>query len=332
MLVPAVVVGVALARRRTAVAAVRPDLRSPWLYLPTYAPHRVGTRASAVGLRLARRLLARGTVPLPGVEVVRRASGSPTRGPGSRDVVLYEPAGRVRPSGALLWIHGGGMVQGDPRQDHDLCSLVATELGVLVVSAGYRLAPEHPFPAALDDVEGALRWLHREAATLGVDGDRVAVGGASAGGGLAACLAQRAHDAGLPVAFQVLEYPLLDDRSTRRSDHRGRGRIGWTPATNRFAWAAYLGQDDRPGEAPPGAAAARRRDLTGLAPAWIGVGDLDLLHDEAVEYARRLLGAGVACELHVEPGMFHAADVGSDAPSMQAFRRRMVDALREAVG
>jgi acetyl esterase/lipase len=240
---------------------------------------------------------------------------------------------RDRPGAGLLWVHGGGLVLGRPEGDHELCSRIARDLGILVVSARYRLAPEHPFPAALDDLVAALRWLADPAAGLGVDPTRVAVGGASAGGGLAASAVQRAHDEGLPVAFQLLVYPMLDDRTVLRRDLDGRGRIGWTPRSNAFGWSAYLGH--QPGVAEPRqyTAAARREDLTGLPPTWIGVGDLDLFRDEDVDYARRLAEVGVPVRLLVEPGMYHAAELRLQAtvPSMRAFQQAAFDALAEGL-
>lgn len=219
--------------------------------------------------------------------------------------------------------------------EHEVCAHYARELGILVVGVDYRLAPEHPFPAALDDCYAALRWLHDRAEQLGVDPARIAVGGASAGGGLAAGLAQRAHDlAEVPVALQVLTYPMLDDRTVLRRDHAGRGRILWTPASNRYGWTSYLGHPPGAAEPPPYAVPARRADLAGLPPAWIGVGELDLFHDEDVEYARRLEAAGVPVTLHVEPGMYHAAerDHAARVPAMAAFRDAPLPLLRKHVG
>ena len=160
------------------------------------------------------------------------------------------------------------------------------------------------------------------------------MGGDSAGGGLAAALCQLARDRGGPaVCFQLLNYPMLDDRTVLRTDHQGRGTFIWTPASNRFGWSAYLGHAPSPADAPDHAAPARTADLAGLPPAWIGVGDLDLFHDEDVDYATRLEAARVPCELHVERGMFHGADQFlMKAPRMQAYRDRMVAALGGAIG
>jgi len=246
-------------------------------------------------------------------------------------VVVYEHQSRKHPSGALVWIHGGGLVMGTPGQGDGLCSRIAAELGVLVVSVDYRLAPEDPFPAGLDDCFAALEWVHERADELGVDRERVAIGGDSAGGGLAATLAQRAHDHGMvPVCFQLLQYPMLDDRTALRS---GPDALVWTRRSNRWAWGAYLGHPASVNESRPYASAARRVDLSGLPPAWIGVGNIDLFHDEGVDYASRLAAAGVPCDLYVEPGMYHAAEqLMPGAPSMAQFVERLVAALNAAIG
>jgi acetyl esterase/lipase len=166
-------------------------------------------------------------------------------------VFVYEPTVRDRPGAGLLWVHGGGLVLGRPEADHELCSRIARDLGILVVGARYRLAPEHPFPAALDDLVAVVRWLADPAAGLGVDPTRVAVGGASAGGGLAASAVQRAHDEGLPVAFQLLVHPMLDDRTVLRRDLDGRSRIGWTlgrtPSAGRPTSGTSRGSTSRAG-------------------------------------------------------------------------------------
>lgn len=323
--------GIAYAvKRHGAVREVLPELRAPWLYLPTPLPPLLPWPAvNRVSARAGRQLMRRRSQVLHGVALERRVLDLAT---GEVALYLYEPPQRCRPSGALLWIHGGALVAGHPEQDHDLCSMIAAEQQILVLSVDYRLAPEHLCPVAHEDCYEALRWMHEHAADLGIDPSRIAVAGASAGGGLAATVAQQAHDEHLPVALQVLVYPMLDDRSTMRADHGPRGRVSLTPALNRYAWTSYLGH--HPTEADPGryAAAARRIDLRGLAPAWIGVGDLDLLHDDAVTYAHRLHAARVPCELHIEPGMYHGADVGptSTAASMTAFRARISAAIGAA--
>ncbi|GGQ50008.1 alpha/beta hydrolase [Couchioplanes azureus] len=314
----------AVAVRRRAVAAVPPGLRHPVLYLPLSV-------TNAATLAAGRRLRFPGGRVRPGVRVERRTVPA---GPGSPPVgvVVYRGAAAARATGALLWIHGGGTVLGTPAIGHAWCSRVAAELGVPVVSVDYRLAPEHPYPAALDDCHHALRWLHEQAAALGVDPARIAVGGDSAGGGLAAALAQRARDTGPAVALQLLVYPMLDDRTVLR-ERPDRPVFTWTPASNRYGWTAYLGHPPREDDDRPYVAAARRADLTGLAPAWIGVGDLDLFHREDVDYAHRLRAAGVPCELVVVPGMYHGADALLDRrePTMTAFRTAMLKTLRSAL-
>ncbi|MER5728891.1 alpha/beta hydrolase [Streptomyces sp. NPDC002138] len=315
----------AISARRRALAAVPRELRHPVLFLPL-------NFGNPVTLAIARRLVPlAGAAMRPGVRVERRTLPA-TADERPVEVLTYQASGRA-PRAALLWIHGGGIVMGAARQENTWCSRVADELGVLVVSVDYRLAPENPYPAALDDCFSALRWLHASAADLGVDPARIAVGGESAGGGLAAAVVQRAHDAGVPVRFQLLLYPMLDDRTALRAAPPNSAIYTWTPDSNRFAWTSYLGRPPQDRDDRPYIAAARRRNLAGLPPSWIGVGDIDLFHDEDVDYARRLSEAGVACELRLESGMYHGADALLDgkAPSMTAFRTAALDALRTAL-
>lgn len=270
---------------------------------------------------------------VPGV-TVREDHVDRPHGPAVR-VLVYAPESRDEPSGVLVWMHGGGLVLGTADVAHERCSAMARDLNAVVVSVDYRLAPEAPYPAAIDDCAAVLAWVHGEAARLGVDRARVAVGGDSAGGGLAACLAQRARDEGLPVAFQALFYPMLDDRTGSRGRPPGlRGPLTWSPVANRAGWSAYLGHRGGLPENRPYAVAARREDLSGLAPAWVGVGEFDLFHDEDVEYARRLRAAGVPCDLVTVPGMYHGADasVRPAPPSMVMFMASATEALRRAIG
>lgn len=237
-------------------------------------------------------------------------------------VRLYRPRESTAPGAALLWIHGGGYVIGSAAQDDAACRRFADALGATVASVNYRLAPQHPYPAGLEDCYTALTWL---AGLPGVDAERIAIGGASAGGGLAAALALLARDRGeVHPAGQLLVYPMLDDRSvgTHLDDP---GHRLWTHESNRFGWSAYLGSAD-----PEDAVPARRADLSGLPPAWIGVGTLDLFHDEDLDYARRLRAAGIACEVAIVHGAFHGFDgVAPKSTVAQAFHQKQRDWLRD---
>jgi acetyl esterase/lipase len=176
----------------------------------------------------------------------------------------------------------------------------------VVASVEYRLAPEHPFPAPVEDCYAALKWLVAQSTKLGVNTARIAIGGASAGGGLAAGLAVLARDrAEVEVAFQLLIYPMIDDRTITPASATVPDTFVWTRENNLMGWRAYLGREPGGTDVSPYAAAARTTDLRGLPPAYIPVGDLDLFLDENMTYAQRLLAAGVPTELHVYPGAFH---------------------------
>lgn len=248
-------------------------------------------------------------------------------------VYVYRPSGREQPGAALLYMHGGGFMIGSARMYHATCARFARELGSVVVNVDYRLAPETPFPGPLEDCYAALRWMARNAETLGIDPNRIAVAGESSGGGLAAALAQLAHDRGeIELAFQLLVYPMLDDRTALTHDHEGRGEFLWTPGSNRLAWSAYLGHE--PGVSPVSAyaAPARREDLSGLAPAWIGVGTLDLFYPEVKAYASRLTRAGVPCELVDVAGAYHGFDgMRPNASISRTFVKMQAEALRQGL-
>jgi acetyl esterase/lipase len=194
----------------------------------------------------------------------------------------------------------------------------------------YRLAPEHRFPIALHDCHDALTWLvHHD----DVDPSRIAIGGASAGGGLAAALALLARErAEVPLRFQLLSYPMLDDRTAVRTDIDESNFRVWNNKANEFGWQSYLGYPPGSSQVSALAAPARSEDLSGLPPAWIGVGSLDLFYDEDVAYAERLQGAGVKCRLDVVPGGFHGFDaVRRKADVSQAFRSAQLEALGDAL-
>jgi acetyl esterase/lipase len=211
------------------------------------------------------------------------------------------------PAPAILWIHGGGYVLGSAAQDTPKAERFAAELGHVVVSVDYRLAPETPHPGPVEDCYAALLWLHENAAELGVDPARLVVAGESAGGGLAAAVALLARDHGrVPLLLQALVYPMLDDRTVLDTDPNPyTGEFVWSRESNRFGWSSLLGREPGGADVPGYAAAARAGELAGLAPAFVGVGALDLFLEEDIAYAGRLLRAGVPTELHVYPGAYH---------------------------
>lgn len=242
---------------------------------------------------------------------------------------IYQPIAQTAPTPALLWLHGGGYLIGKPEIDERWSIDYARRGGLTVVSVDYRLAPKHPFPAALHDSYTALQWIVTHAQELGVDARRIALGGESAGGGLAAALAQLAHDRQeIQPVFQLLVYPMLDDRTALRTDLDDRHNVAWSQQSNRYGWESYLGSPCGSATVPAYAVPARRADLSGLSPAWIGVGDLDLFHDESAAYAQNLQECGVACELVVVPGAFHGFDVlAPNTTLVQDFRQSQINAL-----
>lgn len=246
---------------------------------------------------------------------------------GANRVHLFQPTGGLRHRAAVLWMHGGGRIVGRPQQGSAYpCMRIARSLGVLTVAVQYRLAPKHRFPAALDDCVAAYRWLQSEAAALGIDPDRIAVGGESAGGGLAAELSQRLRDeGGVQPAGQVLIYPMLDDRTATRDALTAQRHLVWNNQSNHYGWSQYLGQPAGAPSLPKYAAAARCDDLTALPPAWLTVGPIDLFYEENVEYIERLRAAGVSATLHMVEGGFHGYfAVGRHQPPIE----RMWDSLR----
>jgi acetyl esterase/lipase len=261
----------------------------------------------------------------------RPAAGVVVERVGEVTIRFHGQSSSDEPRPALLWIHGGGFVLGSAAQDDAVCRHFAEQLDIIVAAVDYRQAPEEPFPAPLEDCYEALAWLARQPS---VDPSRIAVGGASAGGGLAAGLALLAHDRGeLPVAFQLLSYPMLDDRTVLREDLDERGFRFWNNKANRFGWTAYLGREPGAEGISDHAAPARRAELAGLPPAWIGVGDLDLFHDEDLAFAERLRAAGVEVQLDVIDGAFHGFDsVAPKAGVTLVYRSIQVEALAGALG
>lgn len=239
-------------------------------------------------------------MPIARPDGVRIEAAGPA--PGIR---LYIPEHR-KSDAALLWIHGGGYIIGTARTDDRLCGEICRDLGIVVASAEYRLAPRHPFPAAIDDCHGAWQWLLANAARLGVEPGRIAIGGMSAGGGLAAALVQRVHDgAGQGAAAQLLFAPMLDDRTAARRELDEKRHFVWDNSLNALGWRSYLGQEPGCVSVPDYAVPARRENLVGLPPAWIGTGSIELFAEEDIAYAERLRAAGCDVTLEVAPGAPH---------------------------
>ena len=245
----------------------------------------------------------------------------------------YTPKSSAEVTPVLIWLHGGGYIMGKPEMDDRICSTFVHELGIAVISVDYRYAPKHPFPAGLKDSYAALQWVASHAQELAVNEKRIAIGGASAGAGLAAATVQFAYDRqGIKPVFQMLVYPMLDDRTCLRIDDGNNNYEAWNQKSNQFGWKSYLGKHYGAEDIPVYAVPARRQDLSGLPPAWVGVGTLDLFYDEDLAYAQRLTECGVNCEIKVVPGAFHGFDVFDyDIPIVQDFRKSQFSALKNAL-
>ena len=236
---------------------------------------------------------------------------------------------------AILHIHGGGFILGSAKTELRYLQETAQSLDCVIVTVEYRLAPETNYTGSTEDTYAGLKWLYDHADELGVDRARIAVMGESAGGGHAAILAIRARDRGeIPLVFQALVYPMLDDRTGSTGPIPPYiATIGWSPSDNRFGWQSFLGMDPGGADVPKSVIPARLNDLSGLAPAWIGVGGVDLFASEDTEYARRLNLANVQTELLVVPGGFHGFDrVAADTAVAQRFTKAKLNALRRAFG
>lgn len=242
------------------IERIHPDLRAAFKRMPTLPMHKRWL------VTLAKLLMKVIPTPKggPGVAIENRKLRSAA-------VRIYRPEGSLSGAG-LLWIHGGGLIIGSPSQDDRTCTAIARELQVTVVSVKYRLAPEHKYPGAIDDCFEAWQWLQQSAHDLGIDPTRIAVAGQSAGGGLAACLAQRIQQAGgVQPAAQALFCPMLDDRTATRHELDRTDYPLWPNRSNRAAWSWYLGQPAGQAEVPPFATASRQENLEGLPPTWISV-------------------------------------------------------------
>jgi len=292
---------------------VHPELAAVVALLPRFEP------GGPVEARERARAYGSQRPPVPGrerLEITEYAVPGPAAGDPLRVRVYRLPDGDGAPRPGALYVHGGGFIAGDLDSEEPRCVRLALDGDCIVVSVEYRLAPEHPYPAAVDDCEAALRWTAASASELGIDPDRIGVIGASSGGTLAAATALLARDrGGPPLAFQCLVYPTLDDRMETTSV----GFVG-TPmidgADVARCWDYYLGADR--GDVPAYAAPGRATDLRGLPPTYIMTAELDPLRDDGLRYASRLLDAGVSVELHNYAGAFHGFDLFPTAVSSRA--------------
>jgi len=271
-----------------------------------------------------------------GASAAAAAEAATAKAPDGYDVPIFIHKPQAAATGkraGLLFIHGGGYIFGDAFMSGPSCRAQADAADLVIVAVDYRLAPENPHPIPVEDCYAALQWLFDNADALGVDRDRIGIAGESAGGGLSAGLALLARDRGkLKLAYQQLIYPMIDDRTCVRTDIPAHlGQFVWTRDSNVYGWKSLLGQTPGGAGVSPYAAAARAEDLSGLPPAFIYVGALDLFLDENLDYARRLLAAGVPTELHVYNGAYHGFEVAVDSGVAQRAFRDRIDALRRGL-
>ncbi len=274
-------------------------------------------------------------VEIPGLEALDITDVSVPGWEGDPEVGvrIYAPKARTGPVPGIVQIHGGGFIIGSVEAEHAGSAMMALQTGAVVVSVEYRLAPEHPFPAGLHDCYAALSYLSQHVAELGVDPERLALYGASAGGGLAAATALLARDlGGPPLSFQMLHIPELDDRLETPSMRTFTDSPLWNRPLAVQSWKAYLGPAADPDDVSPYAAPARAADLSGLPPAYISTAEMDPLRDEGILYGLRLLQAGVSVELHQFPGTFHGSALVMSAAISKRSQQESTTVLRRALG
>jgi acetyl esterase/lipase len=314
------------------LALVNPELRPALEAMQAMMPAAMEVSAESLpAIREQQQQFTR--PPLPEPPVTEQMIPGPAGAPDVPIYIINASPGEARP--VVLSIFGGGFVLGNAAAEVPTLQVQAQALDCVVVAPDYRLAPETPFPGSLEDNYAALTWLYAHAEEIGADPDRIAVQGGSAGGGHAAMLAIAARDRGeVPIIFQSLIYPMLDDRtgSTRQLPPYI-GAFIWTAESNRFGWSSLLGVPAGSADVPAGAVPARVEDLAGLPPTWIGVGSIDLFVDEDIEYARRLILAGVPTELVVVPGAVHGFQgIAPEARISQQFVLSQLNALASAFG
>ena len=309
---------------------IDPDVRGPLDQLLQLMPGGFNAIADIVERRAAalQLLAALDVPPNPNVVSADRAIPGPQ---GAPDIMVrvYRPVDATGTLPGIYFIHGGGMILGNMDGEDPVASTICERVDAVVVSVEYRLAPEHPYPAPVEDCYAGLAWMARNAAELGFDPDRLAVYGGSAGGGLTIATSMLARDRGFPaLRFQMPIYPMIDDRNETPSSHEITDIGIWDRSANIEAWQWYLGS----GEPDQYAAPARAEDLAGLPATFIDVGTVDLFRDEDIAFATRLMQAGVPTELHVNPGAYHAAEMlAPEAPLSERIWARRIEALRSAL-
>jgi len=305
---------------------VLPELRQTYSQFPGFRLEK--------DLEWSRSLLS--NPPSEKSELVHISNRMIPRGDGDEMLVkIYEPVKRnINQLPAMLWIHGGGFVMGHPDMDDILCERFVQTANCVVVSVDYRLAPEHPYPAAIEDCYTGLVWMTTEATSLGIDVKRVAIAGASGGGGLTAALALMARDKGGPsIIFQMPLYPMLDNRNETSSSYEvTEDHAIWSRTNNLAAWGMYLGKEKDTHELSPYAVPSRADNLAGLPPTYTCIGQLDLFRDETIDYVTRLAQAGVDVEFQLYPGSFHCFEVFvPDAEVSQRASQNYLDAMTRAL-
>ncbi|MDX8142371.1 alpha/beta hydrolase [Lentzea sp. BCCO 10_0061] len=308
-----------------------PELR-PWLDM---LPQVVLTDYDALVAARGQQSELAGLVPVHepanAIDVRDETVPGPSGAPDVR-VRVYSRAGRENPVPGLVYIHGGGFVVGSVEMFDAHVLKIVDELDVVVVSVDYRLAPEHPFPAPVEDCYAALTWAAAKADELGIDPARLGIGGESAGGGLTAGTVLVARDRGGPaLCFQLLGIPELDDRLDTESMRDYVDTPLWNRPNAIYSWTAYLGTEPGGDDVSPYAAPARATDLSGLPPAFVTTCQYDPLRDEGVEYARRLAHAGVPTELRLYPGTFHGSSLVQSAEITRRMFADEIEALRRGL-
>ena len=265
--------------------------------------------------------------PNPNVEISSHVAPGPG---GDLDVRIYSPKNASKPAPGVVYIHGGGMIMGGLDGEDGTCQMMADRLGAVIASVDYRKAPENPYPAAPEDCFAAASWVFENAAELGIDKENIGIYGQSAGGGLALAVALMARDRGGPnFAYMVPIYPMIDDRNESESSKLITDVGIWDRAGSIEAWGWYLGGR----EADQYAAPARAKNLSGLPPAYIDVGELDMFRDEDIDFAKRLSEAGVRVEFHLWPGAYHASEVfAPEAELSQHIWDTRVAAIKRLIG